>query len=193
MLEYLDASAKQALELTGIICLSLGLPFERLHPYLVESHTSFIRLNYYPTHDPLANEPDSATKELGVMGVHHHSDAGILTLVLQDEVGGLEVYREGKWYPAVPVKDALFVNLADMLQVFTNDRYKGPLHRFWQAPIRNATASLPSTTLPMRAIVIPWKRLSMLKIPRDTQRSTGENSASAAPMETTQITETKCK
>lgn len=126
---YFDACQKLALTLTGAICLSLRLPCDRLHAYLLDSHTSFIRLNYYPRHDPLGKGPAAAIEPLGEMGVHHHSDAGILTLLLQDEIPGLEICRAGEWFPADPVAGALFANLGDMMQVFTNDRYKAPLHR----------------------------------------------------------------
>lgn len=126
---YFEACQKLALTLTGGICLSLDLENDRLHPYLVDIHTSFVRLNYYPKQDPMDNNPDAAVAPLGEMGVHHHSDAGILTLLLQDEVAGLEVCNEGEWILVDPVPGGLFVNLGDMMQVFSNDRYKAPLHR----------------------------------------------------------------
>lgn len=129
MEEYFHACERLGLALAEGICLSLGLARDSLHPWLVESHTSFMRLNYYPRNDPLADENDSNTMPLGEMGVHPHSDAGILTILLQDEIAGLQVHKDGEWFLVEPIANALVVNLADMLQVFSNDRYKAPLHR----------------------------------------------------------------
>ena len=63
------------------------------------------------------------------MGVHHHTDAGILTVLLQDDVPGLQVRRGGRWYGVPPIRGALVINLADMLQMLSNDIYRAPLHR----------------------------------------------------------------
>ena len=129
MEQYFHACEKLGLKLTEGICLSLGVPPNRLHSYLVNSHTSFVRLNHYPREDPLLNENESDVTPLGEMGVHHHSDAGILTILLQDEVAGLQVYKQGEWFLVDPIPEAFVVNLGDMMQVLSNDRYKAPLHR----------------------------------------------------------------
>lgn len=129
MTAYFDACQNLALKLTGALCLSLSLSHDRLHPYLVDSPTSFIRLNFYPLRDPVADEPDIAIIPLGEMGVHHHSDAGILTLLLQEDVAGLEVCIGGQWFRVDPVANALVVNLGDMMQVLSNDRFRSPVHR----------------------------------------------------------------
>ena len=63
------------------------------------------------------------------MGVHHHTDAGALTLLLQDSVGGLEIYSEDEWIPVDPVAGALVINIGDIVQVWSNDQYMAPLHR----------------------------------------------------------------
>jgi len=53
-----------------------------------------------------------------------------LTLLLQDGVvPGLEVFREGRWHLVEPRADTLVVNIGDVLQVWSNDRYQAPLHR----------------------------------------------------------------
>lgn len=129
MEEYLQACEQLGLKLTEGICLSLGLARNRLHPYLVGSHTSFVRLNHYPREDPLLNENESDVTPLGEMGVHHHSDAGILTILLQDDIAGLQVYKQDEWFMVDPIPNALVVNLGDMMQVLSNDRYNAPLHR----------------------------------------------------------------
>lgn len=77
---YLRASATLASHLLGIISLSLGLPFAHFHPSF-EDNISFLRLNYYSK----CPVPDLA------LGVGRHKDSGALTVLVQDEVGGLQV------------------------------------------------------------------------------------------------------
>ncbi|MFQ5995622.1 MAG: isopenicillin N synthase family dioxygenase [Acidiferrobacterales bacterium] len=130
MVEYYRACAALSLKLLEAIAQGLDVPSERLARDFVDNHTSFLRLNYYPTHDPLtvANQrrPSAAT---GHLGVHHHTDAGALTVLLQDNVGGLQVRRNTEWIPVQPVAGALVVNIGDIVQVWTNDLYQAPLHR----------------------------------------------------------------
>src|SRR5262249_54476147 len=88
-------------------------------------HTSFLRLNYYPVEDPLAGEASDRAD----LGIHHHTDAGALTLLKQDDVRGLQVYREGLWHTVEPLAGAFVINIDDMVQVWSNDRYRAPVHR----------------------------------------------------------------
>ena len=62
--------------------LGLGQPPKALHPLFDTYHTSFLRLNYYPVTPGAA--PDA-------LGISDHKDAGFLTVLLQDEVPGLQV------------------------------------------------------------------------------------------------------
>lgn len=84
MQEYLSACERVAFTLREAIAESLGMPPDELTRDFVGRHTSFIRLNYYPCQDPLCPErPASAT---GCPGIHHHTDAGALTVLLHDDV-----------------------------------------------------------------------------------------------------------
>ena len=65
----------------------------------------------------------------GNLGVHHHTDAGALTLLLQDDVGGLEVFHEDVWKPVPPVAGTMVVNIGDIVKVWSNDLYHAALHR----------------------------------------------------------------
>ncbi|MFK7974993.1 MAG: 2OG-Fe(II) oxygenase family protein [Halioglobus sp.] len=105
----------QALELSMQPVLTLGA-----------DHTSFTRLNYYPVEDALAH---SATPPAGPFGISHHTDAGILTVLLQDAVSGLQMQHQGEWIDVPPQPNTLTINLGDMFQVWANDRVTAPLHR----------------------------------------------------------------
>ena len=110
------------------ICLSLGLPRDRLANSFAPTHTSFLRLNYYPVEDPLSDLPEEAGDGAD-LGIHHHSDAGAVTILIQDSVGGLQVFKDGYWYDVEPVEGAFVVNIGDMVQVWSNDSYRAALHR----------------------------------------------------------------
>ncbi|KAM0017943.1 putative codeine 3-O-demethylase [Helianthus debilis subsp. tardiflorus] len=65
-----------------------------------------------------------------VLGLKAHSDKSGITFLLQDpEVEGLQVFNDGKWYMVPVIRDALFINLGDQMQILSNGIFKSPLHR----------------------------------------------------------------
>ena len=77
--------------------------------------------------------PPTAPEE-GNQGVGTHRDFGLLTFVLQDEVGGLEVERDGELIDVVPVPGTFVVNLGEMLQLLTRGYFKATVHRVVSPP-----------------------------------------------------------
>lgn len=129
---------KATLEVFSSACYELGLQLLDLldevlgpeQPFLRSAfeprHSSFTRLNYYPVTDPLK---ESEAPAPGPLGISRHTDAGGLTVLLQDEVSGLQVYHRDEWRDVAPLEGALTVNIGDMMQVWSNDRFRAPLHR----------------------------------------------------------------
>ena len=122
VLAYYDACESLAHRLLSAIATNLGAPAGRLNRHFGDDHTSFMRLNFYPRCPPGAAAGPT-------FGVNEHSDAGALTLLLQDAQPGLEVCRDGEWHLVEPRAGALVVNLGDMAQVWSNDQYRAALHR----------------------------------------------------------------
>ncbi len=106
-----------AVDLVGALAACLDVPSALLTDALAPSHASFLRLNYYPTGMD------------GPQGVNHHTDAGILTVLIQDDVPGLEVLHDGRWHLVPASSESLVVNIGDVVQVWSNDRYPAPVHR----------------------------------------------------------------
>ena len=80
-----------------------------------------INLNFYP----ICPNPDLT------VGVGRHSDVSTLTILLQDEIGGLyvRVQETEKWVHVPPIKGSLVINIGDALQIMSNGRYKSVEHR----------------------------------------------------------------
>ncbi|XP_020115125.1 protein DMR6-LIKE OXYGENASE 1 isoform X1 [Ananas comosus] len=89
------------------------------------------------------------------LGMPPHSDYGFLTLLLQDDVEGLQIQHGDEWVTVEPVPDSLVVNIGDHFEIFSNGRYKSVLHRVLVNPakLRISVASLHS--LPIERVVGP--------------------------------------
>jgi len=107
-----------ALRLLRVMARNLGMPADSLDVHFRPAHTSFLRLNYYPR-CPVADRN---------LGVNAHTDSGAITLLLQD-LPGLEVLHDERWLQVEPRRNALVVNIGDVMQVWSNDLYLAPMHR----------------------------------------------------------------
>lgn len=123
---YALACHHLAAQLVSLCCQALGAEQDTLTQHFQSGHTSFLRLNHYPCSDHLAATEAPPT---GPYGISQHSDAGAITVLLQDTVSGLQVLKDDKWQDVHPLADTLTINIGDMLQVWSNDRFRAPLHR----------------------------------------------------------------
>lgn len=129
MLDYLARCEVVSFRLLEAMAAGLGVDPAHLRRHFEPTHSSFVRLNHYPRCDDPAppDAPDLPTE--GRLGVNQHADAGALTLVAQTDTPGLQVRTEDGWIDVPPIPGALVVNIGDMMQVWSNDRYRSPLHR----------------------------------------------------------------
>ena len=127
--DYYRACEGLACRLLSVISVNLGMEPDYLARDFRPAHSSFLRLNFYPVCSKPARPAGTVVATDGHLGINHHTDAGALTLLLQDHQPGLEVYRHGDWHLVEPRRDALVVNIGDIVQVWSNDRYRASLHR----------------------------------------------------------------
>lgn len=96
----------------------------------IDPANSTVRLNHYPVGDPVPADQRKGLVELGETALGHHTDPGTITLLLQDDTGGLQTqHRDGSWIDIPPSSGTIVVNLADAVQVQTNDRWRAAVHR----------------------------------------------------------------
>ncbi|WRX24261.1 Oxoglutarate/iron-dependent dioxygenase - like 10 [Theobroma cacao] len=102
---------------------------------------------------PPCPEPDLT------LGMPPHSDYGFLTLLLQDEVEGLQIQYKGKWITVEPRANSFVVNVGDHLEIFSNGRYKSVLHRVFVNPAKPRLSVASLHSLPFNCMVGPSPKL----------------------------------
>ncbi|KAI5058117.1 hypothetical protein GOP47_0026287 [Adiantum capillus-veneris] len=118
--EYISSAKELAFTLLHLIAQSLGLLANHFDDQFLGSKVVHLRLNHYS----VCPAPKLA------LGAGGHKDMGALTVLLQDDVGGLEVKRkDGEWIPVKPNPTAPVINVGDLMQVYSNDKYQSVEHR----------------------------------------------------------------
>ncbi|KAJ5279599.1 hypothetical protein N7478_004971 [Penicillium angulare] len=122
MEEYHESMTELAIGLLTVIEWTLGLE-EGYSSSFYEKPVAALRLLHYPPQDPATAETEP--------GIGAHTDFGAVTMLLQDETGGLQVWNDGskEWVDVTPRPGAYVVNLGNMMMRWTNDRYLSNLHR----------------------------------------------------------------
>lgn len=129
MCAYFQAVHLLGMRLLRVLALSLDLPADYFTPKFSDPMEA-LRLLHYS-----AQKSDAGA---GILGCGAHSDYGMLTLLITDNVPGLEILRSGcsvqtardeDWLPVAPRADCFIVNLGDMLARWTNDLYSSTVHR----------------------------------------------------------------
>ena len=118
---YHDAMRLLSREILSAIALSLDLAADFFDAVMVDP-ISIQRLLHYPS--------QTGQVSRDVIGIGAHTDYGALTVLAQDDVGGLQVMnRDGYWVEAPPIPGAFVINIGDLIQRLTNDLYLANLHR----------------------------------------------------------------
>ncbi len=124
-------------ELLSAIAVSLELPADYFDEPFAGTPAWMGKLVHYVG--------TGAVPEAGTQGVGAHADYGFVTLLLQDEVGGLEVkpYGQDEWIDVEPIPGALVVNLGEMLEVATDGYLMATIHRVTAPPAGVDRYSVP--------------------------------------------------
>jgi isopenicillin N synthase-like dioxygenase len=130
MIRHYQACSDLAARTSALVFAALGLDDAAVADRLGDPTTSSMRLNHYTVGDPVPADERAGLADLSDVALGHHTDLGVLTLLIQDGVGGLQARSEEHgWIDVEPRPGTIVVNLADCMQVWTNDRYRAAVHR----------------------------------------------------------------
>ncbi len=133
-LEYYAALEVLAADLMRLFALGLGLD-EDFFDDKIDDHITNLVANYYP---PVDEEPLEGQYRKGP-----HSDWGTLTVLYQDDTGGLEVLdrHNDQWLDVPVVPGSFVVNIGDLMSVWTNDQWQSTKHRVRVPPAEKRTVA----------------------------------------------------
>lgn len=125
VLAWQTALTQLAIELLEAFALALGQDREVFSPIYRKSPTEHLKIIRYPGRDATASD----------QGVGAHKDGGFLTLLLQDQIGGLEVEAvDGSWIAATPRPGTFIVNIGEILELASNGYLRATVHRVVTPP-----------------------------------------------------------
>lgn len=130
--EYGNKMAELSEKILKLVLMSLGEGCEKKYyePEFKNCH-GYLRINNYSSQEII--------KEEEVEGLGKHTDMSCITVLYQDDIGGLQVRsKEGDWVDIDPSEGTLVVNIGDMLQAWSNDRLRSSEHRVvLKQPVKN--------------------------------------------------------
>ena len=163
---FSDEARALSTRLTRLLALSLDLPADAFDGVFGDAPNVQMKIARYPPRrtaserrqgltDANANANENENDDAAAFGVGAHTDSGFLSLLLQDDVGGLQVMNgAGEWVDAPPVENTLVVNLGEMLQLATRGYYLATPHRVLPP---NAASGAPAAENGTRArLSVPY-------------------------------------
>lgn len=161
MIQHFNAMSTLAQRTLDLLHSVLQLGESSSEQLTFASPGSTVRLNLYTVGDPVPDDERDGLADLGDVALGHHTDPGTLTLLLQDNIGGLQTLsNDSGWIDVPPEPGTIVVNLGDCTQAWTNDRYRAAVHRV--TPMTELRRfSIPYFANPPRpAIIKPLPELS---------------------------------
>ncbi len=157
VLAWMSAMEAVGLDALRALALALGLPINQWDPGFLPSSDVHLKIIRYP------GVPD---RQGSSQGVGMHSDTGLLTFILQDDVGGLQVKIGDAMVDAPRVEGAYLMNLGEMLETATDGYLKATPHRVVSPPADVERISIafffnPRFEMPFHAVELP-KELAAL-------------------------------
>ncbi|PON35582.1 Oxoglutarate/iron-dependent dioxygenase [Trema orientale] len=122
--EYGSKMTELSKRIVQVVLMSLGENFEqKFYGSEFRKCHGYLRIiNYTP--------PESVKEEDEVEGLGKHTDMSCITIVYQDQVGGVQVRsKQGKWLDINPSEETLLINIGDLMQAWSNEKLRSSEHR----------------------------------------------------------------
>jgi isopenicillin N synthase-like dioxygenase len=146
VLAWYDEARRVSIELLQCIAVALGQPADWFDPWFDEQTHDHLKVIRYP----------GSLVRAGDQGVGAHKDYGWLALLVQDDLGGLQVQAlDGTWLDATPVPGTFVVNIAEMLEVATGGYLRATVHRVVSPATTQDRYSIPFFLGPRLDATVP--------------------------------------
>jgi isopenicillin N synthase-like dioxygenase/ADP-ribose pyrophosphatase YjhB (NUDIX family) len=146
VLAWYDEARRVSIELLQCIAVALGQPADWFDPWFDEQTHDHLKVIRYP----------GSLVRSGDQGVGAHKDYGWLALLVQDDLGGLQVQAlDGTWLDATPVPGTFVVNIGEMLEVATRGYLRATVHRVVSPPTTQDRYSIPFFLGPRLDATVP--------------------------------------
>ena len=134
VLEWYVEAKRVSMDLLRGIAVALGQPSDWFDPWFDADTHDHLKISRYP----------GSTVRLGDQGVGAHKDYGWIALLLQDDLGGLQVQAaDGSWLDAPPVPGTFVVNIGEMLEIVSDGYLRATVHRVVSPPTDTDRISIP--------------------------------------------------
>jgi len=150
ILQWLDTCRAVAKRLLQAFLVALEQPADALDALVGAPYNHRLKIIHYP----------GQAADASHQGVGAHKDGGLLTLLLQDQVGGLQVQTAEGWIDVPPRKNAFVVNIGEMLELATNGYLRANVHQVLSPATGISRYSIAYFYSPsLHAQEIPWLQL----------------------------------
>lgn len=130
-----QAAAMQVLiRLLGAFALALGQSIDALEPLYADDPHHLTKLIRYPCQDAPPDAEAAGAERVGNQGVGAHKDTDMITLLLQDDQGGLQVETPRGWVDVPPRADTFVINIGEQLELASDGYLRATMHRVVSPP-----------------------------------------------------------
>ncbi|CAB4266871.1 unnamed protein product [Prunus armeniaca] len=154
MTEYRTELKKLAERIMEVMDENLGLPRGYIKKAFNGGEEDNAFFGTKVSHYPPCPQPELVT------GLRAHTDAGGVILLFQDDqVGGLQILKDGQWIDVQPLHNSIVINTGDQIEVLSNGLYKSVWHRVLATPTGNRRSIASFYNPSLKATIAPAPQL----------------------------------
>jgi isopenicillin N synthase-like dioxygenase len=134
IIRWQTAAIQVLIRLVRAIALGLGQPMDALEPLYADEPHHLTKLIRYPGRNAPNDAEVAYTRGAGSQGVGAHKDTDMITLLLQDDHGGLQVETSRGWVDVAPRPGTFVINIGEQLELASDGYLRATMHRVVSPP-----------------------------------------------------------